>query len=351
MIKVFKNTPRAQGALAPEAPFPSTDAESVANLLSQCPAAQETPLVVADDLANASGVAAIWVKDERSRMGLGSFKALGAAYVIARTAADRSAQAGSDSLKGETFITASAGNHGLSVAAGARLFGARAVVYIAETVPEVFAEKLSSKGADVRREGADYAASMSAAQKAANDNNWTLLSDSSWPGYTDLPHRLMEGYLQMAAEAARQCPDVPTHILLQAGVGGLAGAVAAYARQVWGEQPKIIVVEPSAAPALQASVAAGEMVTVTGPDSVMGRLDCKEASLIALNGLARDADMFVTLTDQQVNDVLPQLASAELATTASGGAGIAVLLTDAAKQACDIGPDARALVILSEEPE
>ena len=100
----------------------------------------------------------------------------------------------------------------------------------------------------------------------------------------------MEGYLQLAAEAAAQMDAPPTHILLQAGVGGLAAAVAAHARQVWGDGPQIIVVEPEAAPALIESIRAGALTETSGPVSCMGRLDCKTPSMIALNGLARDAD-------------------------------------------------------------
>ena len=337
--------------LHPEAPYPSVAAQRVADLLGQCPVHMETPLCAAPDLAEAAGISGLWIKDERGRMGLGSFKALGAAYVIARHAADKAAKPGRATLKGETYVTASAGNHGMSVAAGARLFGAKSIVYIAETVPEVFAVRLAAKGAEVRREGVDYAASMVAAQKAAAGEGMTLLSDSSWAGYTELPHILMEGYLQMAAEAVKRFPGVPTHIFLQAGVGGLAGAVAAYARTVWGKAPKIIVVEPEAAAALQASIEAGHSVVAAGPDSIMGRLDCKEPSLIALNGLARDADLFLTLSDAQVEAQLGALRDAGFATTASGGAGVAAVLDAQARAAVGLGPEARVLTFLSETPE
>lgn len=344
----IENPHRGGGKLAPQAPYPSTDANRVAALLGKCPASAETPLANASALAP---VAAFWVKDERTRMGLGSFKALGAAYVIARQAVEVSDPPQSDSLKGRTYVTASAGNHGMSVAAGARVFGADAVVYIAETVPESFAERLREKGATPVRAGTDYAASMAAAAKAAKEYGWTLLSDSSWEGYIDLPHTLMEGYLQMAAEAAEQSPEEPTHIFLQAGVGGLAGAVAAYARKVWGDAPKIVVVEPDAAPALQASITAGQSVFADGPDSIMGRLDCKEPSLIALNGLARDADLFLTLSDDEVTRHLPAMAAAGLETTASGGAGIAAAMTPEVREHAGISEASRILCFLSEVPE
>lgn len=346
-MKLVLNTHRTAGALSQDAPFPSVQADRVASLLRLCPAAAETPLVQAGGLLSEGE---LYVKDERGRMGLGSFKALGAAYVIARQAHAVNATPTSDTLFGRTYVTASAGNHGMSMAAGARVFGAEAVVFIADTVPESFAERLRAKGAVVRREGVNYAASMKAAEDAARSEGWTLLSDSSWPGYTALPHILMEGYLQMAAEAEVQLKAPPTHILLQAGVGGMAGAIAAYARHIWGEGPHIAVVEPEAAPALQASIEAGRAVFADGPDSTMGRLDCKEPSLIALNGLGRDADTFLTLSDREVEEHLPALAEAGLATSPSGGAGVAALLRKDVRDAIGFYVDSRALCFLSEGP-
>ena len=342
-MKTVKNEWRGKGldpSVMSDAPMPSVDVKAPEGLLSLFMSTEPTPMMEVTGLG-----AKIWAKDERTRGGLGSFKALGAAYVIAHAASLTGAQDMKNALSGRTFVTASAGNHGLSVAAGAQVFGAKAVVYLADTVPEGFAMRLREKGATVVREGAEYEASMAAAMKAADDNGWTLLSDSSWPGYFDLPHRLMEGYLVMAAEAARQIPEPPTHIVLQAGVGGLAGACAAYFRHVWGDAPEIIVVEPEAAPALQASVQAGRSVVSEGPVSNMGRLDCKEPSLIALNGLARDADHFVTITEQETTDVLAPLAAQGATTTESGGAGFAAV------QAMGFGTDARVLCFISEEAE
>lgn len=342
-MQVYDNPWRGTGL--PEtvlhgAPAPSLDSDAPRALLARCPRAQETPLV------NVAGFGPqLWIKDERGRMGLGSFKALGAAYVIAHQAHETGAQEMATALAGRSYVTASAGNHGMSVAAGARLFGARAVVYLAETVPEDFARRLRETGAEVVREGAEYEASMAAAARAAQTNGWILLSDSSWPGYFEVPHRLMEGYLAMAAETAEQIPPAPTHILLQAGVGGLAGACAAYFRQIWGDAPRIIVVEPDAAPALQASIAKGAPVETTGPVSNMGRLDCKAPSLIALKGLARDADIFATISDREATDVLPELAARGLDSSPSGAAGLAAL------RLMELDEEARVLCILSEGPD
>ena len=346
MISTLANPWRGRG-LQLDAPLPCHDATGVARLLSLCPAHMPTPLRDMPELAARAGVAQVLVKDERERMGLGSFKALGAAHAIARDAA---AVVGDDdwsqALAGRTYVTASAGNHGLSVAAGAHLFGAGAVIYLAETVPEAFAARLRAKGAQVVRAGATYETGMAAAERAARAHGWTLLSDSSWPGYCELPLRVMEGYLQLAAETAAQIDTAPTHILLQAGVGGLAAAVAAHARAVWGDAPQVIVIEPDAAPALIESIRAGRTVTTAGPVSGMGRLDCKSPSLIALRGLSRDADLFVTITEGDAAQGVAILAEHGLATTPSGGAGLAALLAG-----LEVGPDARVLAILSEGAE
>lgn len=334
---MLKNRFRHQNnyALCADAPFPSIDAERPLTLLRRCPEYKQTPL----HQKKIEGLAGeVFIKDERGRMGLGSFKALGAAYVIAHLAQTKG-------LADTTFATASAGNHGLSVAAGAKIFGAKAVIFLAHTVPEVFAEKLRLHGADVRREGADYEASMEAAAQAAKDNSWILLSDSSWPGYTELPHRLMEGYLVMAAEVVHQMKAPPSHIFLQAGVGGLAAACAAYFRHAWGDTPQILVAEPDAAAALHDAIKEGAVVSAKGPVSNMGRLDCKEASMIALNGLARDADGFILLSDKQVEAEMTSLDAQGLATTPSGGAGLVAAMSGAVS----LLDDARILVILSEE--
>mgnify|MGYP002628462755 CR=1 FL=1 len=349
MTKALANQFRGKG-LPDLQPMCGADAQAVAALLAQCPVHKPTPLVDCPELATRAGVAKLTIKDERSRMGLGSFKSLGAAYAIAREAA----KVGGDldeALRGRTYVTASAGNHGMSVAAGARIFGATAVVYLAQTVPESFAKRLQGMGAQVVRSGADYEASMTAASAAADANGWTLLSDGSWPGYVELPFRVMEGYRQIAteivAEIAAQGGERPTHVLLQAGVGGLAAAIAAQFRLDWGDGPQIIVVEPDAAPALIESIRAGRVVVTRGPVSVMGRLDCKTPSMLALAELARDADCFVTLTEAAAAAGAAAVAAVGLHSTPSGAAGVAALLAGLA----GIGAQSRVLCILSEGPE
>jgi diaminopropionate ammonia-lyase len=344
-MEILHFTRPAQLTGLDDIPVPSDDAPRAQALVARCPVAAVTPLEPAPAIATQAGVADVWIKDERGRMGLGSFKALGAAYVIASHA-----QRGD--VSANTYVTASAGNHGMSVAAGALAFGATSVVYIAQTVPESFAARLEAQGAQVVREGQTYEDSLQAAEKAADANGWTLLSDGSWHGYTELPHLLMEGYTVLMAEAIAQIPQAPTHIFLQAGVGGLACACAVLARQAWGDGPRIIVVEPDAAPALHGSVKAGAAVESTGPISDMGRLDCKMPSLIALKGLARDADAFALVSEAEGQAGAGLAMVGWFASSPSGAAGIAALASLDAEQRADLDLTAqsRVLCILSEGP-
>lgn len=347
---IIENPYRSRGLVwpgAPEAELIVTDAAPILALLERCPAHGETTLRELTRLAERRGVGRFAVQDESGRMGLGSFKALGAAYAIAREAAEKAAEDPLAALAGHTYVAASAGNHGMSVAAGARVFGADAVIYISETVSEEIAARLRAKGARVVREGSDYEASMAAAERAAEKHGWTLLSDSSWPGYVEPTRQVMAGYLALAAEILKGLEEAPTHVFVQAGVGGFAAALSAAFREHWGDRPRIIVVEPEFAPCLKASIETGRPVRADGPVSAMGRLDCKEPSHLALAGLARDADAFMTVSEEQAAETVELLGREGIATTPSGAAGVAGALSVAADRV-GLTAESRVLTIATE---
>ena len=323
------------------------DPEKPLALLSACPIYAPTPL----ELHHCDG-RGILIKDETARMRLGAFKALGGVYAVAKLI---EAQIGKTFLpqdflhedvsaisKDITFVCASAGNHGIAVAAGARLFGAKARIHLAETVPEEFAHRLNERGAEVVRSGADYEASIEAAIADAKTSGAIHLADGSWLGYTEPPRLVMEGYTVMAEEMRKTLQASgkwPSHVYLQAGVGGFAAAIAYMIRQNWTVQPNIIVVEPDAAPCLAESVKAGAVTTVSGPVSSMGRLDCKTPSLLAYDILKDCADDWVTITDQEAEAAIAHAEKLGIASTPSGVAGLA---------ACLIGNTPAPLVIISE---
>ena len=327
-------------------------------LLQQCPKATSTPLIMASPtLTSMLDIQQIAFKDERSRMGLGSFKALGAAYALAKRAAcaikENERLDYHNALQGKIYVCASAGNHGLSLAAGAHIFGAKAIIYLAKTVPENFAQLLRSKGAEVVRHGDDYEASMQAAVKAAQDNGWELISDSSWDGYFEPALDVMEGYLVMGEEVATALPSSPTHIFLQAGVGGLAAAAALSARRHFGQDPIIVIVEPAYAPALIESSKARKCLDTQGEDSIMGRLDCKTPSLLALDYLMKEADAFMTITEEEVTHAISYLENEDMTTSPSGGAGFAGLMLaaqdDETRALLQLNQESRVLIYISEK--
>lgn len=335
-------------------PF-SSDPARVRAFLHPWPAFKPSPLKT----VQVDGVGAVFLKDESARLDLGSFKALGGTYAVYRLLEDRWTENSSAPLPADvrdaklrdfartlTFICASAGNHGMAVAAGARHIGAHARIHLSETVSQRFADRLIAQDAQVVRSGASYEESVAAASRDVEASNGILLADASWPGYHRPPALVMEGYTVMAEELRERFAGHgvwPTHVFLQAGVGGLAGAITHMIRTTWAEQPRIVIVEPEAAPCLKESARAGRPVTVEGPLSNMGRLDCKEPSLLALD-ILRSADVdYQLVTDAQAAAACDELAQTHgIPTTPSGAAGFAGL------RAFDLPQHARALVIVTE---
>ncbi len=326
-------------------------AAAIARHLARRPGHAPTPLHALPGLAGALGIGGLSIKDEGQRLGLGSFKALGGAFAVAQMICDASGATdptlAREQARSMIFVTASAGNHGLSVAAGARLFGSRAVVLLPDTAPSGFATRIAAAGAEVF-EGGSYDDCVGEAIRMADDKGWLHLSDGSWPGYVDRPALVLEGYTILAEECRRAFEKTgtwPTHVFLQAGVGGLAAAVAANIRETWPQQPQVIVVEPDRAACLRNSILAGHLVEGAGPVSNMGRLDCKNASMIAYESLRGDADTFVTVTDEAAEAAVAHFVNHGFATTPSGAAGLAGLIEYAP------GAESRCLIIVSEGPE
>ncbi|MBF9058596.1 diaminopropionate ammonia-lyase [Rhodobacterales bacterium HKCCSP123] len=342
----------------PQPTPPHLDADRALLFHGGFPRYRSTPL-----LKRRLGDRDVLVKDETGRMGLGAFKAIGGTYAVAVLLAralglettEASSLRTAMSARGEappTFVCASAGNHGMAVAFGAQHFGARCRIHLSDTVPQAFVGRLEALGAEVVRSGATYEESIAAAIADAEATGAIHLADGSWPGYTEPPRLVMEGYTVMAEEMRADLAASghwPSHVYLQAGVGGMAAAVAAMIRRTWAIQPEIVVVEPEAAPCLRDSARAGEMVKVDGPVSTMGRLDCKAPSMLAFEILRDAADRFVTVTDAEAGEAARIAGAAGLgATTPSGAAGLAALLADDATLA---KPPTAPLVILSEGAE
>jgi diaminopropionate ammonia-lyase len=329
-----------------------------------------TPLVSLPEIAAAVRVAAVDWKDEGPRFGLGSFKALGGAYAVeqlllrelARRGVAEHADAAAladgthrEATRAITVTCATDGNHGRSVAWGAERFGARCVIFVHPGVTEARRAAIARYGAEVREVPGNYDDSVRAAQAAAEAEGWHVISDTSYPGYTEVPREVMQGYRLMADEAADQLAVPPTHAFIQGGVGGAAAAVATGLRARYGGSVKIVVVEPEAAACLMASAEAGKPITIEGSlSTIMAGLACGEPSLLAWQELERSAFAFMAIPDAAIAPCMRLLAKREPAIVAgeSGVAGLAALLLAGrepfGRAVLDLTPESRVLLFGTE---
>ena len=342
--------------------------------ISSWPGYAPTPLVELPALARSLGIGAIHYKDERGRFGLRSFKALGGAYAVANVLRKRVAAAtgrndiGSrDLLSGEfasivgqaTVTCATDGNHGRSVAWGARLFGCRCVIFVHEHVSQGRRDAIAKYGAEVREVKGNYDDAVRHAAATAKAEGWTVVSDTSYPGYRDIPLDVMHGYGVMAAEIEQQMAEPPTHVIVQAGVGALAAAVCASFWQHWGERrPRFVTVEPVHADCVYRSVEAGRPVVVAGTlDTVMAGLACGEVSELAWEILHGGVNVAAAIGDEYALQAMRRLASpaggdSPIVAGETGGAGLGVLLAarddDHLRQVLALDADSRVLLLGSE---
>lgn len=312
-----------------------------------------TPLLDLPAIAAVAGVRAVRLKDEAGRFGLGSFKALGGAYAVANLLANEFSRAGTKPAD-ITVTCATDGNHGRAVAWGAQRLGCRCVIFVHETVSEGRVDAIAAYGAAVRRVGGTYDDAVREADRVAGEEGWFVVSDTSWPGYTEVPRDIMQGYRVMADEAADQFGhNPPTHVFIQGGVGGVAAAVSAQMRARYAPAPAVIVVEPDKAACLLASAELGVPTAVAGNlDTVMAGLACGEPSLLAWQELERGAAAFMAVPDEAAIACMKLLADQGIVAGESGVAGLAGFLLAAAdlaaREGLGLGPDSQVLLFSTE---
>lgn len=305
-----------------------------------------TPLRSLPALARELVVESVHVKDESQRLGLGSFKALGGSYAVmtlllemASRKLGRSVDISEIHTKAVREIAsdltvgcATDGNHGRSVAAGAKLVGAKAVIFVHAGVTDERIAAIAQLGAEIMRVDGTYDDSVAAANQVCREKSWIVVSDTSWPGYERIPGLVMQGYTAMLNEIVRELRQPPTHVFVQAGVGGLAAAVAGYFDIVYGEdRPTLVVVEPERAACIYQSAIAGKPIKIAhGEPTIMAMLECYEPSLVAWRILSRKADAFMTVTEEGAALAMRRLAQAAerdpaIVAGESGAAGLAGL--------------------------
>ena len=306
-----------------------------------------TPLIDAPALARELGVGRVLLKNESSRLGLPAFKILGASWAVYRALEARLGRGLEPwqtlpelvqliaPLRPLTLATATDGNHGRAVARVAALFGLGARIYVPAGTAAARINGIASEGAHVEVVNGTYDDAVARAAQDANDR-CLIISDTSWPGYEDVPRWVAEGYStimwEIEDELARRGEAPPDLVAVQFGVGALAVAVVNHYRAAAREsQPRLLSVEPLRAACMLASMEAGEIVSVPGPhDSIMAGLNCGRVSMIAWPVVSRGLDAFIAIEDERAREAMRALARIGVVageTGASGVAGLIELLT------------------------
>jgi diaminopropionate ammonia-lyase len=340
------------------------DADSPAVLLGFCPGYSTTPLLDLPDLAATLGVAAVLAKDE-GRRPLGSFKALGGVYAGLRALARAAAVPVAALLDPArprvllpALVCASDGNHGLAVAAAARLAGTQARVFLPAIVPDSRVARIAAKGAEVVRVPGTYDDAVRVAAQAAREWHALLIADTGAEPDDPVVADVMAGYGAIAEEIRAQLPSArqaaPTHLFVQAGVGGLAAAMANGLCPLMAPPARVVVVEPETAACVAAALAAGRPVTVGGAlQTAAEMLSCGEASAPALRILRSVAAEALPVPEAALLAAPAFLAAhGGPATTPSGAAGLAGLrravADDSTRGALGLGPTSRVLLVITE---
>jgi len=285
--------------------LPETFIDEAIKSISEWETYVPTPLIKLNKLRDQLGFKEIYYKDEDKRFNLKSFKALGGAFAVNKIANEK---------KNIVVATATAGNHGRSVAWGAQRLGLKCKIFISEFVSEARADAMRNLNADVIRIKGNYDASLKECIKQSEKNNWEIIQDVSWEGYKEVPKLIMAGYTIMVKEILEQLKNNSfTHVFLQAGVGGMAAAMIAGFAKFSTNIPKFIIVEPENANCVFKSIENNKPTTVNIiKETIMGGMSCGDVSTVAWEILKNSVNHSLTISDEEISTVVALLAKAKL---------------------------------------
>ena len=262
-----------------------------------------TPLVELNKLSKELNLNKIFYKDESKRFDLKSFKALGGAYAVEKVTKGN---------KDTVVATATAGNHGRSVAWGAKRLGLKCKIFISEYVTDARGKVMSDLGADVIKVKGNYENSLIECIKQSTKNNWQIIQDVAWKEYITVPKYTMAGYAVMMKEIVDQLDhNKISHIILQAGVGGMAGAMIAGVARYLKNIPITVVVEPDSAACVLESIRTGKIEKIDIiRESLMGGMSCGEVSLVPWEILKNSVKYCISLPDDDIAKTMKLLGNA-----------------------------------------
>ncbi len=357
----FPGPPFVLNPASRETAFPFTfldpaEQEDVVQYFRSRPDYHPTPLRTLRGYAEQLGVAEVLVKDETARLGLPAFKILGVAYAVHRLI-DQGI-IGRDSV----LACATAGNHGRAVARVARQNNLKARIYIPAGASQSRVQAIAAEGAEITIVNGSYDDAVLAMARDAEAHGWLVISDTAWPGYETVPRLIMAGYTMLMFEAEQSWQAPPDLVIVQAGVGGLAGSVTGWLLQKYGaDRPSIICCEPHEAACVFVSIAAGELRESTGSlQTMMGGLNCAKISTVAWPLLQAGLDACVSVSDDAAIDAVRKLAypfpgDPRILAGESGACGVAALSwlflhpeSEPLRESLKLNRQSRVLAIITE---
>ncbi len=307
---------------------------------------QPTPLESLNKLSKELNLKNIFYKDESKRFGLKSFKALGGAYAVEKI---------TEGKKDVIVSTATAGNHGKSVAWGAENLGLNCKIFISENVSEIRANEMRNFGAEVIRVKGNYEDSLRICKEESKKKNWEIIQDVAWPDYELVPKLTMAGYSTIIKEISFQTNEYITHIFLQAGVGGMAAGLIAGVANYFKRVPKLIIVEPENANCVMQSIENNTLTSIDiEKESIMGGMSCGNVSLVPWQILKNSINNCISVSDKFVSQTVAMLAEKVLSDVPIIGGecstpGITSLISccnnEKAKSSLDINENSNILLI------
>jgi len=263
-----------------------------------------TPLIELDKLSSYLNINKIYYKDEGFRFDLKSFKALGGAFAVNKIVKE---------TKAKTVSTATAGNHGRSVAWGAQRLGIKCKIFISEFVSEDRAEAMRNLGADVIRVKGNYDASLKECINQSKKNQWEIVQDVSWEGYKTVPRYIMAGYTIMIKEIFDKIKNEKiSHVFLQAGVGGMAAAAIAGFAKYSNNLPCFVTVEPKDAECVLQSIKNKKPTSINiQKESIMGGMSCGDVSSLAWEILKHSTNYSISISDEAIATTVALLKQKE----------------------------------------
>ena len=298
--------------------FPVEIAREARKFHRQIPGYKMTPLDAMPNLAHMLGLGGIYIKNEAMRLELNSFKVMGGSFAIYRFMKKYlgmedqelsfeylTSKECHDKAGDIVFCSATDGNHGRGLAWASHMLGHKCKIYVHSETSQARIDAIKKYGAEVTRVKGNYDDAVRQAAEDAKANGWYVISDTSWPGYSEIPTWIMQGYTSMLLEAQEQFAGMgiqkPTHVIVQAGVGALAASVVGFYTALFPNDPPLfIVVEPDKAACVYESIKAGDNAchSVKGDlDTIMAGLACGDPSPIAFDILNNNADIFIKVPD------------------------------------------------------